>query len=201
MNQQIKADRQRRIIEQQQLHTAAADKARLIWSNAKIVTEQKQHPYLIKKNVQPYQSRLHGNALVISMYDKNEHLVNLQFINTNGSKWFLPGGMKKGCFSMIGKPDIHNPILMSEGWATGSSLHETTGYFIVVAMDAGNLKPVAQVFRQLYTRSQIIICGDNDESGTGLKAASAAAADVAGTYILPTKAGQDWNESLNEATL
>jgi putative DNA primase/helicase len=53
------------------------------------------------------------------------------------------------------------------------------------------------VIRKLYPASQIIICGDNDESGTGQKAARAAALAVTGKYIIPTIVGQDWNDALN----
>ena len=82
-------------------------------------------------------------------------------------------------------------------WATGASLHESTGRFTVVALDAGNLEMVALVFRCLYPNSRIVICGDNDESGVGQKAARAAAVAVGGKYILPVTVGHDWNDALN----
>jgi putative DNA primase/helicase len=64
-------------------------------------------------------------------------------------------------------------------------LHEATGHFVLIALDAGNLESVALVFRRLYPLSEIIIAGDNDKSGTGQKAAKAAALAVGGRYILP----------------
>ncbi len=195
MRQQINSDRQRRKIEQQDRHDKAADKARFIWSNSKTVIEQHQHPYLVKKSVQPHGVRLYrDDALVIPIYDENKQLVNLQFIDADGTKRFLSGGRKKGCFSIIGR--ISDIILICEGWATGASVHEYTGHFTVVALDAGNLEAVALVFRRLYPDAEIIICGDNDESGTGQKAARSAALAVGGKYIIPAIAGHDWNDSL-----
>lgn len=126
--------------------------------------------------------------------DKAKQIVNLQFIQPDGTKRFLSGGKKKGCFAVIGTAkDI---IQVCEGWATGASLHQETGHFTVVALDAGNLESVAVIIRKLYPMSQIIICGDNDESGTGQKAARAAALAVGGKYIIPAIVGMDFNDFL-----
>ncbi|MGZ8182799.1 MAG: toprim domain-containing protein [Methylobacter sp.] len=199
MKQQIEADRQERKIEQQDRHNDAADKARFIWSNSKSVTEQNQHPYLIKKNVEPNGVRLYrDDALVIPIYDEDKQIVNLQFIQADGNKRFLSSGRKKGCFSVVGKISNDRIIQVCEGWATGASLYESTGHFTVVALDAGNLEPVARVLRLLYPESQIVICGDNDESGKGQKAARSAALAVGGKYIIPATVGHDWNDSLSD---
>lgn len=201
MKQQIEADRERRKIEQEARHNDAADKARFIWATAKPVIEQSQHVYLVKKRVHPQGVRLHRDVLVVPIYDESKQLVNLQFIQADGTKRFLSGGKKKGCFSVIGKMGADELIQICEGWATGASLYESTGHFTVVALDAGNLEPVAIVFRRLYPDSQIIIMGDNDESGTGQKAARSAALAVGGKYIIPVSVGYDWNDALNaEAT-
>jgi putative DNA primase/helicase len=198
MKQQIEADIERRKIEQELRHKDAADKARFIWSNSKSVVEQSEHPYLIKKRVQPYGVRLYrDDALVIPVYDENNSLFNLQMIHADGTKRFLSGGKKKGCFSVIGKIGDNGIIQVCEGWATGASLHESTEHFTVVALDAGNLEPVAILFRRLYPDSRIIIMGDNDESGTGQKAARSAALAVGGKYIIPATVGCDWNDALN----
>jgi putative DNA primase/helicase len=96
---------------------------------------------------------------------------------------------------VIGKPS--EIIQICEGWATGASLHQETEYFTVVALDAGNLEQAAIVIRKLYPAAEIIICGDNDASGVGQKAARAAALAVAGKYIIPPIDGYDWNDVLN----
>lgn len=177
-------------------HNAAADKAFFIWSQS--APAPAEHPYLVKKRVMPHSLRIgRDNTLVVPIHDESKTLVNLQFISETGGKRFLSGGKKKGCFSVIGKPDGLRPILIAEGWATGASLHESTGHFTVVALDAGNLESVALVIRKLYPPAEIVICGDNDESGVGQKAAKAAALAVGGKYILPVITGLDWNDELN----
>ncbi len=174
-------------------HKAAADKACYIWSSSTPATDQL---YLNKKRVNPHGLKVgRNNALVVPIYDESKTLVNLQFISGTGGKMFLSGGKKKGCFSVIGKPG--EIIQICEGWATGASLYESTGHFTVVALDAGNLEPVAMVIRKLYPDSQIVICGDNDESGVGQKAARAAALSVGGKYIIPAIVGHDFNDMLS----
>lgn len=197
MRAQIEADRRQRQEERQQRHAEAADKAAFIWNQAKPITTQSEHSYLVAKRIQPHKARLFRDALVIPIYSQNKQLVNLQLIQSDGTKRFLSGGKKKHCFGVIGKPAAGRPILICEGWATGASLHEATGHFVVVALDAGNLEAVALVIRCLYPAEQIVIAGDNDESGTGQKAARAAALAVGGKYIIPATPGHDWNDSLN----
>lgn len=63
-------------------------------------------------------------------------------------------------------------------------------------MDAGNLEPVAQAARRLFPDAEIIIAGDNDESGTGQAAAHKAALAVGGKVLIPTQGGKDWNDVL-----
>lgn len=182
-------------------HNAAADKARYIWATATPITERSKHNYLVIKHILPHGLRLgRSNTLVVPIYDESKALVNLQFISETGGKRFLSGGKKKGCFSVIGKPDGISPILIGEGFSTCASLHESTGNFTVIAMDAGNLEPVALVIRKLYPPAEIIVCGDNDESGVGQKAAKAAALAVGGKFILPATVGHDWNDALNMET-
>ena len=178
------------------IHNAAANKAKYIWGRSTAVTEQSQHPYLIKKRIQPHGARLSRGALVIPIFNPDNQLVNLQFIDAEGGKRFLSGGKKKGCFSFIGKHADGQPIVICEGWATGASLHEHTRHFVIVGIDAGNLEPVAKAIRILAPAENIIIAGDNDLSGVGQKAARAAALAVGGKYILPAIPGHDFNDSL-----
>ena len=183
-------------------HKSAADKARYIWSRSS--SAMPTHHYLMTKRVKPHGLRVgRNNTLIVPIYDETKALVNLQFISETGGKMFLSGGKKKGCFSVIGNAPLANSanLLICEGWATGASLHESTGHFTVVALDAGNLESVAIVIRKLYPTAEIIICGDNDESGTGQKAAKSAALAVAGKYIIPATVGQDWNDSINMEVL
>ena len=177
-------------------HKVSADKARYIWNQA--TPAPANHPYLVKKRIGTHDARLgRNNTLIVPIYDGSKALVNLQFISETGGKMFLSGAKKKGCFSVIGKPDGISPVLIGEGFSTCASLYESTGYFTVVALDAGNLAPVAIVIKRLFPDSRIIICGDNDKSGTGQKAAKKAALACGGKYILPPTIGHDFNDMLS----
>jgi putative DNA primase/helicase len=173
-------------------HKAAASKAVYIWENAPPAPVN--HPYLEKKHIGTHGARLgRDNALIIPLHNKYGELVNLQFISETGGKRFLSGGRKKGCFYCLGSDT--NKILISEGLATGASLLEATGYLTVVAFDAGNLKGVAINIRWLYPHAEIVICGDNDESGVGQKKAIESAVAIGGKYIIPPALG-DFNDML-----
>lgn len=197
MRMQIEAERKMRQAEQLKCQLAAASKAAFIWRKAKSLVEQCQHPYLVKKNIQPHRVRMYRDSLVIGIYDQDKQLVNLQFIDSAGNKRFLSGGKKKSCFSFVGDK-VSQTLLICEGYATGASLYQVTGLFTIVALDAGNLEAVALTIRKLYPSHSIIIAGDNDESGTGQKAARSAALAVGGKYILPVRTGYDWNDAIND---
>lgn len=191
--QRQEAERQ---AEEKACHDKAANKANYIWSKSPPIRAQDQHPYLVRKQIKAHGARLSGGALVIPIFNPDNELVNLQFIDADGNKLFLKSGKKKGCFSVIGKHSDGQPIVICEGWATGATLHTHTGYFVIVALDAGNLEPVAYAIRILAPTESIIIAGDNDLSGVGQKAARAAALAVGGKFIIPATPGHDWNDSL-----
>ena len=186
--------RLQRDVEQRQRHAAAAEKANYIWNRSKPITTQSEHAYLVNKRIQPHGARLYGNALVVPINNESNELVNLQFIAKDGSKKFLSGGRKRGCFHIIG--DLSQRILIAEGFATGASLYEESGQRVVIALDAGNLLPVAKNVRELSPDTEIIICGDNDLSGTGQTTAREAALSVGGKVLIPATPNTDWNDVL-----
>jgi putative DNA primase/helicase len=175
-------------------HRKAAEKARYIWRNAPPAIT---HPYLTRKQIQPYIAKTNKyGALTIPLYNAQLELINLQFIDAEGNKRFLGGGQKKNGFCWLGSST--ETILVAEGFATAASLHENKGLQTFVAFDAGNLECVAKIIRAKLPDVQIIIAGDNDESGVGQKAARAAALAVGGTYIIPDTVGMDWNDALTQ---
>lgn len=179
--------------EQDAKHMQAAEKAACIWANAKPAPSN--HPYLVKKRINPHGARLgRNNALIIPLYNVKSELAGLQFISETGGKRFLSGSLKKGCFWQIGETTA--TILIAEGYATAASLYEDTGFMTVIAYDCGNLKDVSMVIRSLYPDAKIIICGDNDKNGAGQKAAKSAASACSGKYLLPPVVGHDWNDML-----
>jgi putative DNA primase/helicase len=200
----IEAERKRREIERREAHRSAADKARYIWPKLKPIIDPAEHDYLLIKRIQPHGARLSiyqgRESLAIPILGE-PGLTSLQFIEADGSKRFLPGGEIKGGFFGIGMSGVTlaepGKILICEGFATGASLHEWFQQPVIVAFNAGNLEPVAKRIRTLYPNHELIICGDNDASGTGQKAARAAALAVGGKYLLPPLVGQDFNDAIN----
>lgn len=73
-------------------------------------------------------------VLIIPMFNSNREFVNIQFIDADGNKRFLSGGRKKEYFAVIGEYEQGQPMLICEGCATGASLHDITGHFVVVTM-------------------------------------------------------------------
>ncbi len=184
-------EKRAREAEQASKHAIAANKAKYIWHNAKPAVE---HPYLTRKQVQPHRAKLYKNSLVLPLLNEALELVNLQFIDPEGNKRFLAGGHKQGCFWWIGKPN--GKILIAEGFATAASIYEHSGDMTVIAFDAGNLEPVARIFRAKHPDTEIIIMADNDVSGKGQEAARKAALAIGGKYLVCPLIGGDFNDYL-----
>jgi putative DNA primase/helicase len=144
------------------------------------------HPYLKRKGVHAYGLRLLHDSLMVPLYDTALTIHGMQFIGTNGDKKFKVGTAKQGHYYPIGKPK-DKTLLVCEGYATGASLHEATGYGVAIAFDAGNLKPVAEALRQKYPDYRLIVCADNDQwsdINTGVIKATEAALAVAGMLTI-----------------
>ena len=100
------------------------------------------------------------------MRDGSE-LHRLQFIGIKGDKRFLIGGRVAGCYLSIGDVNGATALCICEGFATGASIHEATGYPVVVAFNAGNLLPVAKAMRKRFPELHLIVCGDDDTKMPG----------------------------------
>lgn len=165
----------------------ASQRAADLWSKS-AETVSAQHPYLLKKQIPAIGIRQLAQALVIPIKDGNGALHSLQFIDADGRKTFLTGGAIAGNHCTIGDPGQSETVLLCEGYATGISLHIASSLPVVIAFNAGNLKPVAASLRLRYPQSTLVICGDDDrwtEGNPGRRKAVEAAAAVNGFSILP----------------
>lgn len=176
----------------------AADRARWKWKHGKEITDSNQHPYLIAKKIKAHGARLYRGALIYRLFDVHRKLVSIRFIYPDGTKRPETGALKIGAFGVIGKPQSGDTLLIAEGFSTAASLHEASGHPVFIATDAGNMPATALAVRSLYPRSKIIVCGDNDESGTGQKYAIEAATACKGFYIVAPDTGTDFNDLLTE---
>ncbi|RLA44421.1 MAG: hypothetical protein DRR42_20500 [Gammaproteobacteria bacterium] len=177
--------------------TEAAQTARSIWQQA--TPANNQHPYLTKKGIQGHGIKTHKGQLVIPVLT-TEGIHSLQFIHRSGEKRFLTGGRIAGGYFLMGDFNKRR-LLIAEGFATGATLHQETGYPVVVAFNAGNLKAVALAIRALYGQKDMVICGDNDHAtpgNPGITKATEAAYLIGARIAIPTfnagEPGTDWND-------
>lgn len=192
-----KADAKKRL-EKRQAETAI--EACSSWRKA--FPASPNNPYLLRKKIQPHSARegrgTLDSVLFIPLVDESLQIVNIQRIFKDGTKRFLSGGKKAGCFFPIGKKAKHGgKVIICEGVATGVSIHEATGEQVIVALDAGNLEAVAKLFRSRRPDVEIIIAADNDVSGVGQSYAQAAALAVNGRCVVCPIAGMDFNDYVN----
>lgn len=163
----------------------AREKAEEMWKGA---SRDLEHPYLTRKRVAGHGLKTDGKYLLVPIRDINHELHSLQTIGADGEKRFLKDGRKRGCFFRMGKFEEVPLVVVCEGFATGASIRESTGHAVAVAFDAGNLQPVAQAFRERYSKAQIILAADDDyanEVNTGVSKAKAAALAVGGLIAIP----------------
>lgn len=184
------------------------EKPNLIEAGAPAVSE---HPYLVKKGIQPQGAKVYRGSLTIGGMDCNGALMipskingkitTLQFISKDTSlkdnKRFIFGG-EKGWY-VIGKIEPDGKVCIAEGFATAASIHEATGYPVVVCFDAGNMQKVAEALRLKMPGVVIVLCADDDSAkgDTGLKAANRSALAVNG-LVAVTVWGADRTAGAND---
>jgi putative DNA primase/helicase len=189
----IEQARASRAAEIRKNHADAAQNANRQWNDA--TPASGYHPYLMSKGIDAAGVRDRSGSLIVPLRDDAGKIHNLQSIRSDGQKRFLSGGRVSGLYASIGRVGDH--ILIAEGWATGKTLHGTTGLPVVVAFSASNLYNVAKVIRAKYPMARITVCADNDVkpdgSNPGVKAATAAAAAIGGYLAIPPTPG-DFND-------
>lgn len=186
----MEAQNQQREAEQNRIHAEARQKAESIWNQSQ--PADPAHRYLVTKQVKPYGLSQYKEALVLPVRGTDGVLHGLQFISPDGEKKFLAGTAKKGSyFSIGGKPE--SVLYLAEGYATAATIHEATGHPVAVCFDAGNIKQVAKQLHSKMPGVNIVVCGDNDPSGTGQQAAEDAAQAINGSVSMPTQPG-DFND-------
>ncbi len=182
----IHADEEKRIKDKAQIEFNR------LWDGYPLADEN--HPYLAKKKVKAHGIKQDGDKLVIPCY-LNGTIVGLQDIYPDGAKKFRKYSTK-GYF-IIG--DINaDKILIAEGYSTGASIHEATGFTVAIAFDAGNLFNTASALKDNHT---IIICADDDKHGeinTGLDKANAVKKAIGCRVISPICNGTDFNDMATE---
>ena len=155
------------------------------WEKAKDATNE--NPYLKRKGVNAYGLKSFKDTLLVPVRDMAGTIYGLQFIASDGSKKFKTGTNKTGNFFKLCRSK-DNTVIICEGYATGASIRQVTGHAVVIAFDASNLLPVAQVIRIKFPDMKIIVAADDDnttEGNPGLTKATEAANAVNGLLAVP----------------
>jgi putative DNA primase/helicase len=171
--------------ERQRQYADASEKATSIWNAA--IAARDDHPYLVNKSIKAYGTRLYNGALVAPVRSGNE-IISLQFIDENGSKRFLKDGRIIGGYFSVGTIKGENPLCITEGFATGATIHQATDYPVAIAFNAGNLEPVAKAIRQKFPELPMTICADDDvtvKDNPGITKANNAALAIGARVAIP----------------
>lgn len=165
-------------------YRAVAKRAYGIFQNAEPAPAN--HPYLQNKQVPAGDLRIDqsGNLLMPMANDKG-FVENIQTIHPDGTKMFLKDGKKRGLMHVI-EGDPNGPMIVTEGYSTGQSLHMASGLTVVVALDSGNLAPVAESLHKKHPDRALVIAADDDHANqinAGIKGAERAS-ELTGAKIL-----------------
>lgn len=145
------------------------------------------------------------------MRDLNGKIWSLQTISAEGEKHYTAGGRKKGLHFIVGEYDPARPLVFAEGFATAATVHQATRLPVAVVFDSGNLKPVAEAYRERNPVQPLIFAADNDHHlplkksptgrelpNMGIEKAQEAARVVNGSVLIPEfsrgNPGTDWND-------
>lgn len=165
------------------------------------------HSYFQAKMVCAYGSIVENNEgdLALPLQDISGKVWSYQTIDCLGDKLFMPGGRVVGCFyAVCDKPD--GPLVICEGYATGATIYEATGYATYCAMNCGNLEAVTKACREKWKDRTILIAADNDRFtkkageayNPGLEKARQAAAGSRAIVVVPelpeSSKGTDFND-------
>ena len=204
--------REERDADRRRTNDEARAQAQAILDAARPATDD--HPYLKRKGVQAHPGVMVGhwpqrqrdNCLLIPLRAAGGQLATVQAIlpdrpSDGRNKDFLRGGAKQGAFFALGDLAAAPVIAIAEGYATAATIHEVTGHCAVMAVDAGNLKPVAEAIRAAFPSKRLVIAADNDrhtEGNPGITKATIAAqvvkADLAVPGFAEGEAGTDFND-------
>jgi len=179
-------------------HSRMADKAAALVAG--LPAPAADHLYLQTKGVKAL-GGIRENAdgeLVLPLQDITGKVWSYQTIDAIGDKLFMPGGRVQGCYFTVHDRN-DGPLVICEGYATGASIHEATGWAVVCAMNCGNLMKVAQDFRKLMPSRPIVFGADNDRftsvagvpKNAGKEAAEAAAKAIKGIVVLAEFSDED----------
>lgn len=183
------AARRKQVQEKKSRQKEAAERAETIWSK---LPDTGKSTYLDRKKIKAHGLRFSKGSIVVPVYKVGGVLTGLQFIQPDGSKKFLTGTEKQGCYHVIGANSEAEVCIVCEGYATAASIYEANGWPVYVAFDAGNLHHVTKQVRETNPNALIVIAGDDDrakDKNKGREMAEKAAKAFRGLAVFPEFSG------------
>ena len=146
-------------------HEAVAAEVQAVWKSAQAASAN--HPYLVKKGINPHIAKQLDSDLLIPLHDTSGKLWSLQTIGVNGFKMLRKGGKKTGNFCLLNRRlaelDTIDMVYMAEGYATACSIAERfPDAPVICAIDSGNLSKVTANVKRRFPYLAITIISDND---------------------------------------
>jgi len=126
--------------------------------------------------------------LLVPMRDIDGVIYSAQIIYESGVKSFPRHAPKSGLFFVIGQLQNSGYIACAEGYATGRSVYEASGWPCVVGFDVYNLSAVAFKMNELFPNAKLVICGDDDvdnPKNPGRRLATKLAHDLVCPVVFP----------------
>ena len=203
-SKQIAEEKKGREKELEKEFKTAAAKCEAEWNKAGKVNPK--HPYLIKKGMTDISvgvMRQHGKRLITTIrhIGKGTPFMSLQYIDEKGEKRFGTGTRVHGGRKVIGMRQFtaKNPVFyLTEGFATGWTIHKCTNSAVVICYSLGNLLPVAKVLRKRHPKATLIIAADNDKwknagENPGVVGARKVADECEGQLAIP-HFNEEWDD-------
>lgn len=180
----------------------AAKKAREVWASS--VEADPAHPYLVRKRVKAWGVRMNSEGdLLVPLSRGPNDLRGFQRIpaREGAAKMYAKGMDRAGTYHRI--PGSRDVVAVCEGYATGATIAEATGWTVLCAMDTSQLATVAVKVRDALPDALLVIAADDDwkrEDNPGRRAARKAATQTGGLVVLPEfgegrgEKETDWND-------
>ena len=180
-------------------YRAVAKRAYGIFQNAEPAPAN--HAYLQNKQVPAGDLRIDQSGnLLMPMANEKGFIENIQTIHPDGTKMYLKDGKKRGLMHMI-EGDPKGPMIVTEGYSTGQSLHMASGLTVVVALDSGNLAPVAEALHKRHPDRSLVIAADDDHAkqvNAGIKGAERASALTGAKILRPDLSDEEKAKGLTD---
>ena len=151
----------------------AMKSSREVWASA--VEADPQHPYLVRKGVKAWGLRMNSDGdLLVPLSRGTNNLRGFQRIpaREGAAKMYAKGMDRSGTYHRI--PGSREVIAVVEGYATGATVAQATGWTVLCAMDTSQLATVAIMVRDALPEARLVIAADDDwkkAENAGLRAA------------------------------